>query len=341
MIKDRYKKQALFTGIGDEGQQKLSQANVLLIGAGALGCVVADQLARSGIGRLRVVDRDFVEGSNLQRQSLYTESDISEHLPKAVAAERRLKAVNSEIQIEGIVADVNHQNIAELATEADLILDGTDNFEIRYLINDYSLQSGIPWVFTGCTGSHGQMMPIFPGISPCLRCLMPDPPAAGTMETCDTAGVLGSAIAVIASLQTTTALKILTSADVPHELTAVDVWKNEVRNIDMTDAGSRETCPSCSGRDREWLEGRQGSDAAVLCGRNAVQIRSTTGGCSLSELAEKLSSVGQVTQNPFLLRLKLTEEDVELTVFSDGRAIVKGTEDPSVARSLYSRYIGG
>ena len=202
----RYQKQILFSGVGTRGQQALGAAKVLLVGCGALGCVLADSMARAGVGLIRIVDRDFVEFSNLQRQVLFTEDDVAAHLPKSIAAVNRLRSVNSEILLESVVADVDYTNIRQLAEGVDLILDGTDNFEIRYLINDVSLETGIPWIFTGCTGSHGQMMPVFPGTSACLRCLIPNPPPPGSTETCDTAGVLGPAINVIASLQAAMAL---------------------------------------------------------------------------------------------------------------------------------------
>ena len=228
----RYQKQILFSGVAARGQEALGQSKVLLVGCGALGCVLADTLARAGVGHLRIVDRDFVEFSNLQRQVLFTEYDVTAHLPKSIAAVNRLARVNSDIQLEPIVADVDYRNIRKLAEGVDLILDGTDNFEIRYLINDVSLETGIPWIFTGCTGSHGQMMPVFPGMSACLRCLIPSPPPPGSTETCDTAGVLGPAINVIASLQAAIAIRILTAAStgaravdlVPLKLTMVDVW---------------------------------------------------------------------------------------------------------------------
>ena len=338
----------LFAGIGEPGQQALADARVLLVGCGALGCVLADSMTRAGVGHIRIVDRDFVEFSNLQRQTLFTEHDVTAHLPKAVAAADRLRQVNSEIEIEAIVADVDHTNIQEFATGRDLILDGTDNFEIRYLMNDVALESGIPWIFTGCTGSHGQMMPVFPGKTACLRCLMQNPPPPGSTETCDTAGVLGPAIGVIASLQAAMALRILSAADktvvhneIPLKLTIVDVWDLTFRQVDVSKLRDSTDCPACKHGERLWIDGSQSSGSTVLCGRNAVQVAPPEKTrLSLQELAIRLETAGTVTSNPFLVRVDVADSELQLTVFPDGRAIIKGTEDPAAAKALYSRYIG-
>lgn len=340
---NRYQKQVLFQGIGEDGQRRLGDRSVLLVGCGALGCVLADSMVRAGVGRVHIVDRDFVEYSNLQRQTLFTEQDVADHLPKAVAATRRLQLVNSEIEVVGTVADVDFSNVRQLVDGVDLILDGTDNFEIRYLLNDVSLDSGIPWIFTGCTGSHGQMMPVFPGTSACLRCLMQNPPPPGSTETCDTAGVLGPAIGVIASLQAAMALKILAghSDEVPRQLTIVDVWDLTFRKMNVAPLKESGGCPACDRGERLWLEGTQTSGSTVLCGRNAVQVAPAEKTVlSLEELAIRLESAGTVTSNPFLVRVAMADSDLEMTVFPDGRAIVKGTEDAGVARAVYSRYIG-
>ena len=352
----RYQKQVLFHGITEAGQQRLGDRTVLLVGCGALGCVLADAMARAGVGELRIVDRDFVELSNLQRQTLFTEHDVQEHLPKAIAAQRRLELINSEIRIVPEVADVSDTNIHQFAEGADLLLDGTDNFETRYLVNDVSLDLGIPWIFTGCTGSHGQMMPVFPHQSACLRCLMPAPPPPGSTETCDTAGVLGPAIGVIASLQAATALRILvTDPDpdtdddttiksirgVPLHLTMVDVWDQTFRQMDVSALRDQSRCPACHDGERLWLNGRQASGSTILCGRNAVQISPPEKlTLSLAELASRLESAGEVTSNPFLVRVAIRDSPLQMTVFPDGRAIIKGTEDPAVSRSVYARYIG-
>ncbi len=365
----RYQKQVLFHQIGEAGQRCLLSRRVLIVGCGALGCVAADAMVRAGVGHVKIVDRDFVELSNLQRQLLFTEDDVAEHLPKSVAAARRLRRVNSGIEIEAIVADVDFTNIRQLAEGADLILDGTDNFEIRYLINDLSLETGIPWIFTGCTGSIGQMMPVIPHESACLRCLMPDAPPPGSTETCDTAGVLGPAISTIASLQAAVALKLLSrdtrgseqpgskqpDPDQPQasvldpersalddaKLTIIDVWDGTFRQIDVSRLRNTTDCPACKQGERLWLDGTQNSGSTILCGRNAVQVTPAEKlTVSVDELATRLKSAGTVTLNPFLVRVAVGDSELEMTVFPDGRAIVKGTEDPWLARALYSRYVG-
>lgn len=339
----RYQKQMLFSEIGTSGQEQLRRSRVLQIGSGALGCVVADQLVRAGIGFLRLVDRDFVELSNLQRQVLFTEQDVADHLPKAIVAARRLSQVNSDVEIDPHVADVDYRNIRSLISDIDLIIDGTDNFEIRYLINDASLEFDIPWIFTGCTGSTGQVMPVFPGRSGCLRCLIPEAPPPGSTETCDTAGVLGPAIGMTASLQAAIALRILSghAEDVPLKLTILDAWDGSSRSMDVSGLRGQGECPACDRGERPWLEGTAASGSTVLCGRNAVQV-SPAGklSVSLEELAQRLETAGAVTSNPFLTRVILEESGMDISVFPDGRAIIRGTEDPSVARAVYSRYIG-
>jgi adenylyltransferase/sulfurtransferase len=353
----------LFAGIGKEGQQKLGDSRILLVGCGALGCVLADAMVRAGVGHVRIVDRDFVELSNLQRQVLFDEQDVADHLPKVIAAARRLRRVNSEVIIEPIVADVDYANIAELAEGVSLILDGTDNFEIRYLINDLSLEKKIPWIFTGCTGAVGQVMPVFPNESACLRCLMPLPPPPGATETCDTAGVLGPAVNVVASLQAAIALRILVgqSQQIDRKLHIVDVWNGSFRSVDVSKLRESQQCPACQNGERLWLTGSQRSASTVLCGRNAVQITPPEKmALSLSDLANRLASAGSVTSNPFLVRVTIARSaeqpavessaadvvatsettPLELTIFPDGRAIIRGTSDPAVARTLYSRYVG-
>jgi adenylyltransferase/sulfurtransferase len=343
----RYQKQILFGGIGRDGQARIGQSRVLLIGCGALGSVMADSMVRAGVGSVRIVDRDFVELTNLQRQILYDEQDVADQLPKAVAAARRLQRVNSSVRIEPIVADAASHNIRQFASDCDLMLDGTDNFEVRYLINDLSLETGVPWIFAGCTGSGGQVMPVFPGESACLRCLMPDPPPPGQTETCDTAGVLGPAIGMIASLQAAIALRILSghAADVPRQLHLLDVWVMQFRSVDVTHLHASADCPACRRGERKWLNGQQRSSSTVLCGRNAVQVTPAAPlDLSLPELAGRLRHSGTVTSNGFLVRLTIQEAGregaCELTVFPDGRAIIRGTEDAGIARGLYARYVG-
>ncbi len=340
---ERYAKQVLFAGIGEAGQRALGKSSVFLCGCGALGSVLADQLARAGVGRLRIVDRDFVELSNLQRQVLYDERDVAERLPKAIAAANKLRQINSTIEIEPVVADVDFRNVESLARGTDLILDGTDNFEIRFLLNDAALELGIPWIYTGCIGSHGQILPIFPGRTPCLRCLMEDVPDPGSLETCDTAGVLGPAVNVIASLEAALALKILSghADEVKPVMTIVDVWEGSYREMRFGTTRDDANCPACAQGRRDWLHGGRGSQSAVLCGRNAVQIVPERGQTlDLDELRATLAPLGSVTGNPYLIRFQPTGDACELTIFRDGRAIISGTDDLAAARTRYARYLG-
>ena len=340
---DRYSRQIRFAELGEAGQLKLLASRVLLCGCGALGTVLAETLVRAGVGFIRLVDRDFVEYSNLQRQVLFDEADVRDQTPKAIAAARKLARINSDVTIEPIVADIDYTNIRQLAAGVDLILDGTDNFEIRFLINDCSLETGIPWVYAGCIASHGQSMPIFPNESACLRCLIESPPDAGSTETCDTAGILGPTVNVIASLQAMTAIKILAGRRdaVALSLTMIDVWDGTLRQMSVKDLRDRANCPACKGGERTWLSGKEGSQSTVLCGRNSVQVRPLNRAqLSLPEMAAKLACVGEVTSNPFLLRLKLSNPDYEVTLFADGRAIIKGTDDIGLAKAVYARYVG-
>lgn len=346
----RYQKQMLFAPIGEAGQHLLADSSVLLVGCGALGCVVADSLTRAGVGRIRIVDRDFVEVSNLQRQILFTERDAADHLPKAEAAKTRLQQINSSIEIESIVADVTEANILKLVDGTDLILDGTDNFEIRYLINDAALETQTPWIFTGCTGSTGQMMPIIPTQTGCLRCLMPDAPPPGSTETCDTAGVLGPAVVGIASLQSAMAIRILVERHrykcEPHLLTSIqnltmlDAWDQSSRQMDVSSLPNG-SCPACCNGERSWLKGQRSGQSTVLCGRNAVQVTPASPmDLPLDTIAQRLQASADVMANQFLVRATLHEEEVQITVFPDGRAIIKGTEDPARARTIFARWIG-
>jgi len=304
---------------------------------------IADSLARAGVGFLRIVDRDFVELSNLQRQVLFDEQDIADQLPKAVAASRKLAKINHEVTLDPIVADIDHNNILALAAGVDLIVDGMDNFETRFLINDAALETRIPWIYGGCIGSHGQVMPIFPGETACLRCLIGDVPGPGMTETCDTAGVIGPAVNVVAALQVVTALKILSGNRelVEPALSIVDVWDGTLRKMSVANLRERSNCPACVQGQREWLSGTKRSQTTILCGRNAVQISpAEKRPLLLAELAARLRTAGDVSQNSFLLRLTLPGGEFQLTIFPDGRAIIKGTDDITVARSLYARYVG-
>lgn len=339
----RYQKQILFSGIGEAGQQRLRSSRAVLVGCGALGSVIAETLVRAGIGALTLIDRDFVELSNLQRQVLYDEEDVTQRLPKAIAAERKLKRINSEVELTPHVCDVTCRNIPELVSGADVILDGTDNFETRFLVNDISVETGIPWVHGGCVGSHGQVMAIVPGQTPCLRCVMPEIPGPGTTATCDSAGVIGPAVQVVASLQSAAALKLLTGQRelIRPEMIVVDVWNGTFRQVHLGSLVQDCQCPCCAGGERLWLSGQTGSHATVLCGRNSVQI-SPSGRLTLSlqQLRVRLADLGETRVNPFLLTFRPGDSDYELTIFSDGRAIVTGTEDLVQARALYTQYVG-
>jgi molybdopterin/thiamine biosynthesis adenylyltransferase len=332
----RYSRQIRFAPMGEEGQRRICAARVAIVGCGALGSVQAEAMARAGAGLLRLIDRDFVEWSNLQRQFLFDEADAREGLPKAVAAARRLAQVNSEVAIEPMVADLTPSNAADLLEGIDLILDGTDNFETRYLINDVAVRDNIPWIYGAAVGSYGLKLAIVPGRTACLKCIYPEPPQ-GAQPTCETAGVLGSVTATIAALQVADALRILTEgADaVVARLTTLDVWSGEIRQLDPP--ARDPACPCCAGREFVHLDGRRRAPIS-LCGRNAVQIHETARPVDLGDLARRLGALAPVRANEFALRVTL--HPYELTVFPDGRAIVKGTTDIGVARSLYARYVG-
>jgi molybdopterin/thiamine biosynthesis adenylyltransferase len=337
---NRYRRQVRFAPFGEAGQQELGKSRVLIVGCGALGCVSADLLVRAGVGFVRVVDRDFVERDNLHRQVLFTEADAAEQLPKAVAGANRLKAVNSQVIVEPVVADVNSNNLRSLAADVQLIIDGTDNFETRYLLNDFAVENNRPWVFAGCVGAEGQTMAIVPGKSPCLSCFLPEPPPAASMPTCESAGVLAPIVSVVAAYQAMEAIKLLSgnTAAVNPQLTVFDMWNNHVRSINMQQS-RRDDCPTCGQRHFPWLTGERGSAVTKLCGRNSVQISPPPGDrIDLAVLAEKLERVGRVTKNPFLVRVGVDE--FLITVFADGRTIVGGTEDEAVARTVLAKYVG-
>jgi molybdopterin/thiamine biosynthesis adenylyltransferase len=338
---NRYHRQTLLPFIGEAGQAKLASARVLLVGCGALGTVIADQLVRAGVGHLIIADRDVVELTNLQRQVLFGESDARDGVPKAVAAARRLAVVNSSVIVEPRVVDVHSGNIEELVgSSIDLLLDGTDNAQTRYLINDVAAKQGVPWVYGACVGADGRVMSVRPGLGPCLRCIFPAPPAAGELPTCDTAGVLGSATAVVASMQVISALKLLIGvATVDDQLLTMDLWKGRFRSVATE---RRDDCICCARRQFEFLDRPVEQSAIQLCGQNAVQIRAERGErIQLKDLAERLTAVGQVTATDFLVRCQPAQErGVQLTVFADGRTVVHGTSDPSRARTLVSRYVG-
>ncbi len=333
---DRYSRQTLFWGIGEEGQKKLGNSYAVIIGCGALGTMIATILVRAGVGKVKIIDRDFIEYHNLQRQVLFDEEDIRNNLPKAIAAERHLKRVNSLVEIEGIVADVNYANIEKLVRGADIVLDGLDNLEARFLINDACLKYGIPWVYGGAIASSGMTMSIIPGKTSCFRCLWASPPKDEVLLTCDTAGVIGSAPFIIGSLQSVEAMKILVGAkDINQGLVIIDVWRGEFRRVKLE---RRTDCPSCQGRF-EFLEARFGTRTTSLCGQNAVQvINPNIKEVSFDKLAAHLRPIGEVNYNEFMFRFLV--DNHEMFVFPDGRAIIKNTEDESLARGLYAKYIG-
>jgi len=333
--RERYSRQILFQSVGETGQLRLLGARVAVVGCGALGSFQAGALARAGVGSLRIVDRDYVELSNLQRQWLFDQCDVEQALPKSVAAAQRLGTINSDIRIEPVVADLTPGNVEELLGESDLILDGTDNFETRYLINDYAVSHSLPWIYGAAVGSYGISMAVMPGKTACLRCVYPDPPP-GSQPTCETAGVLGSVTALIASLQVSEAIKILCTGDTSRKITTADVWTGEIRQI--SEPGPQPQCPACGLRQFPYMNGEHRAPVS-LCGQNAVQIHERSRPLDLRELAERLAPLGHVRANEFALRFEAAP--YLLTIFPDGRAIVKGTTDVGVARSLYARYIGG
>ncbi|WP_240762800.1 ThiF family adenylyltransferase [Paenibacillus thalictri] len=332
----------LFAPIGPSGQASLSRARVAIVGMGALGTVLSNHMVRAGVGYVRLIDRDFVEPSNLQRQMLYDEEDAASSSPKAVAAAERLRKINSLVDIEPIVTDLNRTNAEELLGGVDIILDGSDNFAVRFLINDISLKLGIPWIYGGAVSSRGVSMTVLPGETPCLRCMFGQAPAQGTAETCDTSGVIGPIIHVVASHQAAEALKLLVG-DLEHlnrKMMHWDLWHNLFSSIDVSGA-RKPDCPACGLHHLEYLEADiEGETIQSLCGRNSVQIQPVEpASLNLSERAELLRPLGKVELNPFLLKFHINEEQ-KLVIFPDGRCIVQGTDDIVTAKSLYSRYVG-
>jgi molybdopterin/thiamine biosynthesis adenylyltransferase len=343
---ERYSRQMRFPGMGKAGQEKLLASRVTLCGCGALGTVLANVLVRAGVGFIRIVDRDFVEPSNLQRQVLFDESDVEGNLPKSEAAAIKLRQINSSVTVEPVVADIDRTNIEDLCHDCDMILDGSDNFEVRYLINDVAIKGGKPWVYGGAVGSQGMTMTIIPGETPCLRCVFEAAPNPGDVGTCETAGVLAPTVNIVASYQAAEALKLLSGNKdaVSRELLIVDVWENTNRRVKVAPlAGRKGECPCCAKRIFEWLDGAHGTQTTTLCGRNAVQVsHRATGKLDFEQLAGVLRSSGTVSFNKFLLKFQLEEKGdaYEFTVFPDGRAIIKGTSEPDKARALYAKYVG-
>jgi molybdopterin/thiamine biosynthesis adenylyltransferase len=336
-IFERYSRQILFAGIGEQGQQRLLDSSAVVVGCGALGSAAAGLLVRAGVGRVRIVDRDFVELSNLQRQTLFDEDDAHQSLPKAVAAERKLRAMNSSVSVEGIVADLAPPGALELLSGFSIILDGTDNFETRFLLNDAAIRLGVPWIYGAVVSSYGVTMAIEPGRTACLACLTESSAGAGLEETCDTAGILNSAAATISALEVAAALRRLASNEPASEtrLIAADVWTGRFQSIGVR---RDPDCRACARRELRYLEGKA-QPHITMCGRDSVQIHERARRLDLADLGRRLGrTAGEVRANAYLLRFRVPP--YEVTVFADGRAIIKGTKDPAVARSLYARYIG-
>lgn len=334
-INERYSRQILFSGIGKDGQRKLAAARVAIVGCGATGSALASLLARAGVGTLRIVDRDYVEPSNLQRQSLFDEQDAADSLPKAVAAARRIAAFNSEIVVEPKVEDLVPANIESLLEGIQLILDGTDNFETRYLMNDYAVSHSLPWIYSAAVGSYAVTLNVIPGETACLACIFPDSPT-GIVETCETSGILNSAVNLVASVAATETLKFLVGSDrLRRTLLSFDVWTND--HAEISAAKPRSGCRACGEHDFIHLAG-EGRPHITLCGRNSVQIHERHRPIDFTEMDRRLQPHGTVRHNDFVL--KFWHDPYEMTLFPDGRAIIKGTTDTAVARSLYARYVG-
>jgi molybdopterin/thiamine biosynthesis adenylyltransferase len=337
-LQEKYSRQMLFAGIGEEGQRRMLASSAVIVGCGAIGAAAAGLLVRAGVGRVRILDRDFVEPSNLQRQTLFDEEDARSALPKAVAAERKLRAINGNVAVEGLVSDLNPRNAEELLAGFDLILDGTDNFETRFLINDFAVQSAKPWIYAAAVASYGVTITIRPGLTPCLACFLESSTSArGLEETCDTVGVLGPIVNLIASLEVAEALKLLAGREesLHNRLVSCDVWTGHFQSVRVA---QNLACRACARREFSYLQG-QAQPHITLCGRDSVQIHERGRTLDLGALQERLAAtISDVRHNEFLLCFRV--DPYQMTVFADGRAILKGTKDPAIARSLYARYIG-
>lgn len=339
---ERYIRQTIFPGVGEDGQRKLLAARALLVGCGALGTAIANLLARAGVGHITIIDRDFIELNNLQRQTLYDEEDLRRNLPKAVAAANRLRGINSEITVEALVEDLNDENVVRLVSQADIVLDGTDNFETRYLLNDVCVKLGKPWIYSGVIAAYGVSSTIVPGDTPCFRCLFPEPPPPGTTPTCDTAGIVGPIVGMMGGVAAGEAMKLLTGqGKLNRGLLSIDLWQLSFDRLPIE--ARQPDCPCCGARNFEFLEAasERGSRAATLCGRNAVQITvRPVPELALPQMAARLKGAGasEMLENDFLLRFRL--DGYTWTLFPDARAIIKGTDDLNVAKTLYARYVG-
>lgn len=341
-IPTRYSRQILFTPIGEDGQRRLGEARVAVVGMGALGTVLANHMARAGVGYVRIIDRDFVEESNLQRQMLYDESDADGSKPKAAAAADKLRLINSLVTIDSHIADLNPSNAEELLADMDLVLDGTDNFSVRFLINDVCVKHSIPWIYGGAVSSRGVVMPVIPGVTPCLRCMFGNLPDQGTVETCDTAGVLGSIIHIVASYQAAEAIKLLTGNEekVNKSMLHFDIWNNHFGSVDVS-GGRQEDCPCCGQAKYEFLTSElEGESIQSLCGRNSVQIVPLRPKrLDLNDWENTFRKLGPTERNPFLLKFHPAPE-LTLVLFPDGRAMIQGTSDITAAKTLYSKFVG-
>jgi molybdopterin/thiamine biosynthesis adenylyltransferase len=339
-IWERYSRQILFQPIGEEGQRKLLESHAVIVGMGALGTVMANHLVRSGVGHVRMIDRDIVELSNLQRQTLYNEEDAIRNLPKVIAAEKRLRKINSSTKLEGIIADLNLDNAEDLLAGFDVILDGTDNFLTRYLINDVAVKNQIPWVFGGAVSSRGMFSVIIPGKTPCYRCLFPNMPQ-GLGETCDTVGVLSPITDIIGSFQAIEAIKLLVGAKSNPNLEQLDVWYHSSLQMDVSN-GRNEECPTCAHHRFEFLDRSSNQQViySTLCGRDTVQINPRNKmELNMEETANRLKKNGKVIGNPYTIQF-FPNEEIKMAIFKDGRVLVHGTNDPVNAKSYYAKYIG-
>jgi adenylyltransferase/sulfurtransferase len=335
----RYSRQELFSGIGAAGQARIRSGRVVLVGCGALGSALADMMVRAGVGALTLVDRDFVEESNLQRQVLFDEEDVARGLPKAIAAEVKLKRINSDVTVRGLVSDLHPGNASEILKGADVVLDGTDNFETRFLVNDVCVREGIPWVYGACVGSYGLALVVRPRLTPCLRCVLGELPPPGSGPTCDTAGVVAPVVHVIAGIQAGEALKLLAGRqqDLLPGIATVDLWRGTFDVVDLS--GQSPSCPACTVGRFDYATAAPNGAATVLCGRDAIQVRPPQGArIDLPALAGRLAAVGDVAANEYLVRF--STRDAQMIVFGDGRAIVKGVRDAAQARTLYAKYVG-
>ncbi|QDU33523.1 putative adenylyltransferase/sulfurtransferase MoeZ [Poriferisphaera corsica] len=359
----RYHRQMLLPDIGEQGQQSLLSSTALIVGCGALGCMIASMLVRAGVGKIILVDRDFVDLTNLQRQVLFNEDDVKIGLPKAIAAQEKLSRINSNVEIQAEVADINFMNIETYLKDCDIVIDGVDNFETRYVVNDAAVKHAIPYVYGGAVGTTGTIYPILPHTpdqsarweaepdvsiaGPCLRCIHESMPAPGSTPTCDTAGVLGPIVSIIANLQVSEAIKLLTKnwQRVNRSMVHLDLWLNRFNQFDVADLYRHNDCICCKQRHFEFLDGQYSSQTTTMCGREAVQILPTQEMVSidLNKIKQQLQSSSHIEKhNPYMLQIKLEEQGkmINLSIFSDGRALIQGTRDESIAKSIYARYVG-